>query len=82
MQPRGAESSPQSDLGPALQDRYEHHVGDADAPDQERHTAQSQEELQTLRANRQLGGKRVGRPVDLHLLRVRRIHRDGPDAGL
>ena len=40
----GTEGAAQTDLGPALEHRYDHDVGDADSADEQRHGAEPEEQ--------------------------------------
>jgi len=67
--PGGAECAAQADLGAALDDRDDHHVGDADATDEQRDRAETQEQGGERTARGFLSRERIRRSRDLHLLR-------------
>ena len=77
----GAERAAQADLGAALEHRDDHHVGDPDAADQQRHRAEAEEHRgeRALRVRARL--QRVGGTADLRLFGVLRVGGRGQQRG-
>src|SRR6516165_5720099 len=65
LPPGSAEGTPEADLGPALQDRDDHDVGDSDAPDQQRHRAEAEEQAVERALGRGAGDQRGRGATDL-----------------
>ena len=80
VSPRRTQRTPQADLRAALEHRDHHHVGDADAADDQRHRAQSEQQPAQSLVDTRPRLERIGRARHVDLVRRRRVDRPSEHA--